>query len=251
MFYFHDELLQVTLLWKGLVFPLHSGWRSIWYSKCLGEELDHSSWTLISGARKQLLNWSLWFHQNLFLNNACHLNLHPLSVYLFQKHCLFWIFSLFFWSRQWPGRCCVILLWLLGFHSLRYFQSNAWVAHLLSHFSLLSLPPCFSFLKKTKGNWQAAGQGKLSYIISPLGTSLCCRIWKLSFSTSLGKSFHRPVTPKCLCWSIVPVSYWHVHWQLSLSTGIRDDSQLQSVQAAWEVGKAPRWYWHCKWRQFT
>lgn len=154
MFYFHDELLQVTLLWKGLVFPLHSGRRSIWYSKCLGKELDHSSWTLISGARKQLLNWSLWFHQNLFLNNACHLNLHPLSVYLFQKHCLFWIFSLFFWSRQWPGRCCVILLWLLGFHSLRYFQSNAWVAHLL--FPLLSLiSPSLLFLPQEN-------QGKLT-----------------------------------------------------------------------------------------
>lgn len=140
--------------------------------------------------------------------------------------------------------CWVFILWDI-------FSQTLELLTCFSHFFLLSLPPCFSFLKKTKGNWQAAGQGKLSYIISPLGTSLCCRIWKLSFSTSLGKSFHRPVTPKCLCWSIVPVSYWHVHWQLSLSTGIRDDSQLQSVQAAWEVGKAPRWYWHCKWRQFT
>lgn len=120
------------------------------------------------------------------------------------------------------------------------------------HFSpFLSLSPCFSPIKKTKGNWQAARQGKLSYIISPWGTSLCCLIWKLSFSTSLGKSSHRPVTPKCLCWSIVPVSYWHTHWQLSLSTGIRNGSQLQLVQAAWEARKALRWYWHCKWRRFT
>lgn len=173
-----------------------------------------------------------------------------LWVHLLQKHYLFWVFSLFFRARQWPGECCVVLLWLWVFHSLRCFQTLELFTCFV-HFSPLSLPPCLSLLKKTKGNWQAAGQGKLSYIISPSGTSLCCLIWKLSFSTSLGKGSHRPVTPKCLCWSIVPVSYWHAHWQLSLSTGIRNDSQLQSVQAAWKAGKAPRWYWHCKWRWFT
>lgn len=63
-------------------------------------------------------------------------------------------------------------------------------------------------------------------------------IWKLSFSTSLGMHSHRPMTPKCLCWSIVPVSYWHAHWQPSLSTGPGPGSQLQSVWAAWKAGKA-------------
>jgi hypothetical protein len=106
-----------------------------------------------------------------------------------------------------------------------------------------SLPPCLSLptpllSQKTKGNWQAAEQGNWAILFLLWEAHFAAFIWKLSFSTSLGMSSHRPVTPKCLCWSIVPVSYWHAHWQLSLSTGPGTGSQLQSVWAAWEAGKA-------------
>lgn len=110
------------------------------------------------------------------------------------------------------------------------------VAYLL--FPLLSLlAPPWPHLKKTKGNWQAAGQGELSYMISPWGTLLCAFIWKLSFSTSLGNSSHRPVTPKCLCWSIVLVSYWRPHWQLKLSTGIKNGTNCNPFRLLERQGR--------------
>lgn len=63
------------------------------------------------------------------------------------------------WVR---GSCWFFILW-----------DVCSVAYLL--FPLLSLlAPPWPHLKKTKGNWQAAGQGELSYMISPWGTLLCC-----------------------------------------------------------------------------
>lgn len=85
-----------------------------------------------------------------------------LQAHLFQKHCLFWIFSLFFRCREWLGECCVVLLWLSVFHSLRCFQT----LELLTCFFPTSLPSCLSLLafppsrkpreidkQQDRGNW--------------------------------------------------------------------------------------------------
>lgn len=56
--------------------------------------------------------------------------------------CLSLVLFLFCWHRWWPGGCCVVFMVAAGFfHSLRYFYSNTWVAHLL--LPRLS-PPCLS-----------------------------------------------------------------------------------------------------------
>lgn len=210
---------------------------------------------LTGGASKQLSNWFLWFHQNSFLKNACCLGVCPLSPPLSETVPLLVFPFVFVMQIVASGRPCGFIgCWFSILSDV--FSQTLELLTWFFHFSpSLSLPPCFSRppsppgkpreidKQQDRGNWAI-----LFLLWEPYFAAF---IWKLSFSTSLGKSSHRPVTPKCLCWSIVPVSYWHAHWQLSLSTGIRNGSQLQSVQAAWEAGRAPRWYWHCKWRQFT
>lgn len=67
------------------------------------------------------------------------------------------------------GGCWFFIPWSVFSQTLELLACNSPPPSLLV--SPLHTPP---LSKKTKGNWQAAGQGKLSYIISPLGSSLCC-----------------------------------------------------------------------------
>lgn len=99
--------------------------------------------------------------------------MHVILVFVLWAH--FWSFPLFLWLRRWPQEYCVVLL-AVGFLFSEMFSVKPLSCSLA--FST-SLPPCPSRLapslcKKTQGNWQAAGQGKLSYIISPSGAFLCC-----------------------------------------------------------------------------
>lgn len=242
---FCGGLLKVAFLQRGPTFPLHSKWRSAWDTKRLvGEELDPFGWTL--EASKQLSSWFGEFYWNFWRR----LVILTLWAHIFQKHCLFWSFSLFFRCRQWPEGhavyrgCWFFILWLF---SVKYLSCSLAVSPSLPISPCWLLPP----QEKPREIDKQLDRGNWAILFLLWEPRFAAFIWKLSFSTSLGKSSHRPVTPKCLCWSIVPVSYWHAHWQLLLSTGIRNGNQLQSVQAAWEAGKAPRWYWHCKWRRFT
>lgn len=206
----------------------------------------------IGGASKQLLNSFLWIHQNPLLKNACRLGLHPLSTPLSETlPLLLFLFILLMQTVAWGMLCGFIVA--VGFSYSEIFSVKHLSCSLL--FPLLSLlvsPPLFLPLsRKPREIDKQQDRGNWAILFLLREPHFAAFIWKLSFSTSLGKSSHRPVTPKCLCWSIVPVAYWHAHWQLSLSTGIRNGSQLQSAQAAWEAGNGLRWYWHCKWRWFT
>ena len=218
---------------KGdLPFPTAQG------SKRIGVELDHSSWTLKRRAQQRaielifvspskpvseecLSSWPSSSEPTSFRNTAsfglslCSSEADSGLRDAVWVHCSSWFFIL-------CDVCSQTLVSLTCF----------------SHFSpCLFLPDPTSRKPREIDKQQDRGNWAILFLLREL--YFAAFIWKLSFSTSLGKSSHRPMTPKCLCWSIVLVSYWHVHWQLKLSTGIKNGSQLQSVQAAWEAGKAP------------
>lgn len=160
-----NDWLQVALLPRGLSFPSTQSNHQSGSANNLTEKLVHSSWTLNRWG--QLLNGFLWFHQNSFLKNACHPCLcAPSSFLVFPFVPLTQTVA----SGMLCGLtgCWFSILWDVFSQTLE----------LLTCFFRLLLPwpprPAPSLLKKTQGNWQAAGQGKLSYIISPSGAFLCC-----------------------------------------------------------------------------
>lgn len=184
----------------GLPFPLHSWWRSIWDSKPLG-----GNWTTRvehwrDGANKLLLTGFWFFHQNLFLKNAYHPCQHALSPALSET--LFWAVSLFsFWWRQWPGDtkwfycgCRFFILWDI---LARPWSCSLAFPIFLPPLLSLHAPPHTSKKPREIDKQQDRGNWAILFLLRE--PHFAAFIWKLSFSTSLGKSSHRPVTPKCLC----------------------------------------------------
>lgn len=86
------------------------------------------------------------------------------------------------------------------FYSLRYFSQALELPFPFS--SLLYSPPPHApphTSKKPREIDKQQDRGNWAILFLLREPHFAAFIWKLSFSTSLGKSSHRPVTPKCLC----------------------------------------------------
>lgn len=184
----------------------------------------------IAGTRQQPLNW-FCIHQKLFLHH--YLRHHPLNRPLWVP-LLSWLLFLVLLMQMvaWGMMHGFMVPVDFSFHEV---FSVTWVAcfHPPSTSLPSSLPPCLSLPcallpspRKPREIDKQQDRGNWAILFLLWEAHFAAFIWKLSFSTSLGMSSYRPMTPKCLCWSIVPVSYWHAHWQLSLSTGPGSGSQL-------------------------
>lgn len=168
-----------------------------------------------------------------------------LFSHLFRKHRL---------SRSFPCSVFVLLTQMVAWGMLCGFYGGCWFfsfseIFLLKHLScslaftpslptLSLLTPCSSpTSEKPREIDKQQDRGNWAILFLLWEPHIAAFIWKLSFSTSLGKTSHRPVTCKCLCWSIVPGSYWHAHWQLSLSTGIRKGSDCKPFRLLERQGR--------------